>query len=134
MTPRRATLAGFAAVLLWSSLAVLTGGTAGIPPFQLLAMGFGVAGRLLSPRPLRSKRTEGMPKVAKCRARCTFMRLGPARGITPELVSRAITGGGPPACESGVVVVATRCMESPSTRVSSWGLWVLIGSGPPGCG
>lgn len=44
MTPRRATLAGFAAVLLWSSLAVLTGGTAGIPPFQLLAMGFGVAG------------------------------------------------------------------------------------------
>lgn len=44
MTPRRATLAGFAAVLLWSSLAVLTGGTAGIPPFQLLAMGFGIAG------------------------------------------------------------------------------------------
>ncbi|GAB2494768.1 aromatic amino acid exporter YddG [Arenimonas alkanexedens] len=44
MTPGRATLAGFAAVLLWSSLAVLTGATGGIPPFQLLAMGFGVAG------------------------------------------------------------------------------------------
>lgn len=45
MTPRRrATLAGFAAVLLWSSLAVLTTATGSIPPFQLLAMGFGVAG------------------------------------------------------------------------------------------
>lgn len=41
---RRATLAGFAAVLLWSSLAVLTTATGSIPPFQLLAMGFGVAG------------------------------------------------------------------------------------------
>lgn len=41
---RRATLAGCAAVLLWSSLAALTTGTAGIPPFQLLAMGFGFAG------------------------------------------------------------------------------------------
>lgn len=45
MTPRgRATLAGFAAVLLWSSLAVLTAATGSIPPFQLLAMGFGIAG------------------------------------------------------------------------------------------
>lgn len=45
MTPRRrATLAGFAAVLLWSSLAVLTTATGSIPPFQLLAMGFGTAG------------------------------------------------------------------------------------------
>ncbi len=45
MTPRgRATLAGFAAVLLWSSLAVLTTATGSIPPFQLLAMGFGIAG------------------------------------------------------------------------------------------
>lgn len=41
---RRATLAGFAAVLLWSSLAVLTTATGAIPPFQLLAMGFGIAG------------------------------------------------------------------------------------------
>ena len=45
MTARgRATLAGFAAVLLWSSLAVMTTATGAIPPFQLLAMGFGVAG------------------------------------------------------------------------------------------
>jgi drug/metabolite transporter (DMT)-like permease len=45
MSPRRrATLAGFAAVLLWSSLAVLTTATGAIPPFQLLAMGFGIAG------------------------------------------------------------------------------------------
>lgn len=44
MSRRRATLAGFAAVLLWSSLAVLTTATGDIPPFQLLAMGFGVAG------------------------------------------------------------------------------------------
>lgn len=44
VTRRRATLAGFAAVLLWSSLAVLTAATGDIPPFQLLAMGFGVAG------------------------------------------------------------------------------------------
>jgi len=48
MTPaasrRRATLAGFCAVLLWSSLAVLTTATGGIPPFQLLALGFGIAG------------------------------------------------------------------------------------------
>ena len=45
MTSRgRATLAGFAAVLLWSSLAVLTTATGAIPPLQLLAMGFGIAG------------------------------------------------------------------------------------------
>lgn len=45
MTPRtRATAAGFGAVLLWSSLAVLTTATPGIPPFQLLALGFGIAG------------------------------------------------------------------------------------------
>ncbi len=41
---QRATLAGFAAVLLWSSLAVLTTATETIPPFQLLAMAFGIAG------------------------------------------------------------------------------------------
>jgi len=51
---QRATLAGFAAVLLWSSLAVLTTATGHIPPFQLLAMGFliaGVAGMALMLRP-----------------------------------------------------------------------------------
>ena len=55
MTPgHRATLAGFCAVVLWSSLAVLTTATGDIPPFQLLAMGFcvaGVAGMALVLRP-----------------------------------------------------------------------------------
>lgn len=41
-----ATLCGIAAILLWSSLAVMTAGSGAIPPFQLLAMGFGVAGVL----------------------------------------------------------------------------------------
>jgi drug/metabolite transporter (DMT)-like permease len=44
MSRRAATLAGFAAVVLWASLALLTTATAGIPPLQLLALGFGVAG------------------------------------------------------------------------------------------
>jgi len=44
MSAARATAAGFAAVLLWSTLAVLTAATPGIPPFQLLALGFGIAG------------------------------------------------------------------------------------------
>jgi drug/metabolite transporter (DMT)-like permease len=44
MTAHQATFAGFAAILLWSSLAVLTAATGDIPPFQLLAMGFGIAG------------------------------------------------------------------------------------------
>jgi drug/metabolite transporter (DMT)-like permease len=44
MTARRATLAGFLAVLLWSSLAVLTSTTGEIQPFQVLATGFGIAG------------------------------------------------------------------------------------------
>lgn len=40
----RATAAGFCAVLLWSSLAVLTTATGDIPPFELLALGFTTAG------------------------------------------------------------------------------------------
>ncbi len=39
----RATLIGGIAVLLWALLALFTTGAAGIPPFQLLAMTFGVA-------------------------------------------------------------------------------------------
>lgn len=39
----RATAAGMAAVLLWSCLALLTTLTAGIPPFELLALSFGIA-------------------------------------------------------------------------------------------
>ncbi len=42
-TDRRATLGGLLAILLWSSLALLTTLTAGLPPFQVLATGFGVA-------------------------------------------------------------------------------------------
>jgi drug/metabolite transporter (DMT)-like permease len=41
---RAATLAGVCAVLLWASLALLTTFTDGLPPFQVLAIGFGIAG------------------------------------------------------------------------------------------
>ena len=39
-----ATAAGFAAIVLWASFAALTSATGDIPPFQLLALGFGIAG------------------------------------------------------------------------------------------
>ena len=39
----RATGIGFVAILLWSGLALLTALTAGVPPFELLALSFGVA-------------------------------------------------------------------------------------------
>ncbi|RZA37290.1 MAG: EamA family transporter [Lysobacteraceae bacterium] len=42
-TVRNATLSGLLAILLWSSLALLTTATAGLPPFQVLALGFGFA-------------------------------------------------------------------------------------------
>lgn len=45
-TDRRATLGGLLAILLWASLALLTTLTAGLPPFQVLATGFGVAAAL----------------------------------------------------------------------------------------
>jgi len=40
---RTATLIGLAAILLWASLAVLTTATGTLPPFQVLAISFGVA-------------------------------------------------------------------------------------------
>ena len=40
---RAATLSGLLAILLWSSLALLTTHTDGLPPFQVLATGFGFA-------------------------------------------------------------------------------------------
>ena len=43
---RNATLAGLLAILLWSSLALLTVATTGLPPFQVLAIAFAVAGVL----------------------------------------------------------------------------------------
>ncbi|WP_454831380.1 aromatic amino acid exporter YddG [Pseudoxanthomonas wuyuanensis] len=42
-TQRAATLSGLAAILLWASLALLTTATQGLPPFQVLAIGFGFA-------------------------------------------------------------------------------------------
>jgi len=39
----RATFAGFVAVALWSTLALLTAASGGVPPFQLVAMAFGLA-------------------------------------------------------------------------------------------
>ncbi len=42
----RATLAGCGALALWAFLAALTRGAAGLPPLQLTAMGFAVAGVL----------------------------------------------------------------------------------------
>lgn len=44
MTPARATLVGGLAILLWSTLALLTAATGSVPPFQLTALTFAVAG------------------------------------------------------------------------------------------
>ena len=46
MTRNRATLIGFTAVLMWALLAVLTIGTAPVPPLQLNAICFGIGGAI----------------------------------------------------------------------------------------
>jgi drug/metabolite transporter (DMT)-like permease len=46
MTRRRATLVGFTAILMWSLLALLTVGTAPVPPFLLTAICFAIGGAL----------------------------------------------------------------------------------------
>jgi drug/metabolite transporter (DMT)-like permease len=46
MTPSTATLIGFAAILLWSLLSLLTVASGAVPPFQLAAMTFAVGGGL----------------------------------------------------------------------------------------
>ena len=46
MTPLRATAIGFVAVLLWALLALLTVGSAPVPPLQLNAICFGIGGAL----------------------------------------------------------------------------------------
>ena len=47
MSPRRrATLSGLAAILLWSSLAVMTAASGAVPPFQLLTLSFGLGALL----------------------------------------------------------------------------------------
>ena len=43
---RRATLVGASAILMWASLALLTGIAGPVPPFQLVAMTFGLGGLL----------------------------------------------------------------------------------------
>lgn len=43
-TRRRATLAGVVAILLWSAFALMTAATAGLPPLQVLALSFAIAG------------------------------------------------------------------------------------------
>ena len=54
---RLATLSGFGAILLWSSLALMTAGSGTVPPFQLAAMTFLVGGLVgLVPILLDSKR------------------------------------------------------------------------------
>lgn len=44
MSKNRATLIGFSAILMWSALAVLTIGSAPVPPFLLNALCFGIGG------------------------------------------------------------------------------------------
>ncbi len=59
MTQRSATLVGFVAVLLWSLLAFFTAASGAMPPFQLLAVSFGIGGLsllVIRPRSIRSFR------------------------------------------------------------------------------
>ncbi len=46
MTRQRATAIGFTAILMWSLLALLTIGSAPVPPFQLNAICFGIGGTI----------------------------------------------------------------------------------------
>src|SRR4051794_41769128 len=46
MSSRAATLTGLGAIALWSQLALFTAATGAVPPFQLTAMTFVVAGSL----------------------------------------------------------------------------------------
>ena len=48
MTSRTATLIGFCAILLWSTLALFTAMSGRVPPFQLVAMTFIIGGLLQS--------------------------------------------------------------------------------------
>lgn len=60
-SPRAATGAGVGAIVLWSSLALLTTHTDGLPPFQVLATGFGIAAALGMLR--ASRRRDGWPAM-----------------------------------------------------------------------
>ena len=46
MSSQRATLFGFAAILMWSLLALLTVASGTVPPFQLAAMTFAIGGAI----------------------------------------------------------------------------------------
>lgn len=46
MSPQRATLFGFAAILMWSLLALLTVASGTVPPFQLAALTFAIGGAI----------------------------------------------------------------------------------------
>src|SRR5436853_7120593 len=46
MTPSRATLIGFSAILMWSLLSRLTVASGTVPPFQLAAMTFAISGAM----------------------------------------------------------------------------------------
>lgn len=75
MTPRaRATATGFAAVLLWSVLALLTVRTAPVPPFLLTALSFAIGG------------AAGLAWAAAAG------RLGALREVTPRALAFATAG------------------------------------------
>jgi drug/metabolite transporter (DMT)-like permease len=71
-TAVRATLIGGSAILLWSMLALLTTGARGIPPFQLLALTFGIA----SATSLIYLAARGPTALAKLRQRPAAWLLG----------------------------------------------------------
>ena len=67
ITPRRATLIGLSAILMWSTLAVLTVATRPMPPFQLLAITFAI-GACIAPlswiaRPQAARALQQPPMV-----------------------------------------------------------------------
>jgi len=63
MSSSLATLTGFGAVLLWALLALLTAATGQVPPFQLAAMSFAVAG--LSGLAVTARRRGGLARLAQ---------------------------------------------------------------------
>lgn len=73
-SPRQATLAGFGAILLWSTLALLSRGAMRIPAWQLLALCFaiGVAATLLATLARHGLRAG----LARCAAPARALALG----------------------------------------------------------
>ena len=69
---RRATLIGFAAILLWSLLAVLTAASGAVPPFQLAAVTFAVGGSA----GLAASALRGVPMASAVRQPASAWLLG----------------------------------------------------------